>query len=166
MKKITENTKIKKSEKEILENEIEIFDSQIKALYSKRGEKIDQLNQILAEESSDEFRKFFENGAGKYIKVHYAVKDEYEDYEIDKYYVGLLGALTSSKTAPTFEKGSDELVAPIKDCVNVDARYGIIEKESYFEITEDIFENSDEYSFEFITKEEANQFILDNIPQF
>lgn len=154
-----------KEEIEELEKEMTEINSQINALYDKLREKGAQLNQLQAVQDTGEFREFFESEVGKYIKIHYVVKDEYDDYEIDKYYVGLLGELKLSPTSPFYEN-EKELVAPIEDCVSIDARYGMIEKEGYFEITEDIFENSDEYSFEFITKEEANQFILDNTPQF
>jgi len=155
-----------KEEIEELEKEVEEIHSQINALYDKLRGKEKQLNQLEAVQSSGEFQEFFKSEVGEYIKVHYVVKDyEYDDYEVNKYYVGLLGELTLSPTCP-FSGNEKELVAPIKDCVSIDARYGMIEKEGYFEITEDIFENSDEYSFEFITKEEANQFILDNTPQF
>lgn len=154
-----------KEEIEELEREMTKINSQINALYDKLREKSEQLNQLQAVQETGEFREFFESEVGKYIKVHYVVKDEYDDYEVEKYYVGLLGALKLSPTPPFYEN-EKELVAPIEDCVSIDARYGMIEKEGYFEITEDIFENSDEYSFEFITKEEANQFILDNTPQF
>lgn len=154
-----------KEEIEELEKQLTEINSQINALYDKLREKGEQLRQLEAVQSSSEFREFFESEVGKYIKVHYVVKDEYDDYEVNKYYVGLLGVLTLSPTVP-FSENEKELVAPIENCVSIDDRYGIIEKEGYFEITEEIFENSDEYSFDFITKEEANQFILDNTPQF
>lgn len=154
-----------KEEIEELEKEMTEINSQINALYNKLREKGEQLRQLEAVQSSSEFREFFKSEVGKYIKVHYVVKDEYDDYEVNKYYVGLLGVLTLSPTVP-FSENEKELVAPIENCVSIDDRYGIIEKEGYFEITEEIFENSDEYSFDFITKEEANQFILDNTPQF
>lgn len=153
-----------KEQIEELEKEMTEINSQINALYGKLREKGKQLRQLEAVQSSGEFREFFESEVGKYIKVHYVVEDEYDDYEVDKYYVGLLGALTLS---PTYSEDVKEaLVAPIENCISIDARYDMIEKEGYFEITEEMFENSDEYSFDFITKEEANQFILDNTPQF
>lgn len=150
-------------EKEIkeLENEMTEINSQINALYGKLREKGNRLSQLRAKQSSEEFRKFFENKIGKYIKVHhYVIEDdnEYKEFAIDKYYVGLVGTLTLDSENNTF-------VVPIKYCISFEARYDIIEKENYWEITEDIF-NSNEYSFEFITKEEANQFILDNTPGF
>lgn len=154
-----------KEEIEELEKEMTEINSQINALYDKLREKGAQLNQLQAVQDTGEFREFFESEVGKYIKIHYVVKDEYDDYEVDKYYVGLLGELKLSPISPFYEN-EKELVAPIEDCVGIDARYSIIEKEGYFEITEEMFGNSDEYSFDFITKEEANQFILDNTPQF
>ena len=152
-------------EKEIkeLENEMTEINSQINALYGKLREKGNQLSQLRAKQSSGEFQKFFENKTGKYIKVHhYVIEDDYEygDYAVDKYYVGLVGALTLDSNNNTF-------VVPIKYCISFDARYDIIEREEYWEITEDNFKNiSNEYSFEIITKEEANKFILDNTPGF
>ena len=148
-----EELEIKELEKEMTE-----INSQINALYKKLREKGNQLSRLRAKQSSEEFRKFFENKIGKYIKVHYIVKDEYDDYEVDKYYVGLVGTLTLDSENNTF-------VVPIKYCISFDARYDIIGKIDYWEITEDIF-NRDEYSFEVITKEEANKFILDNTPGF
>lgn len=150
-------------EKEIkeLENEMTEINSQINALYGKLREKGNRLSQLRAKQSSEEFRKFFENKVGKYIKVHHYIiedDDEYKEYEIDKYFVGLVGTLT-------LDSENNAFVVPIKYCISFDARYDIIEKENYWEITEDIF-NSNEFSIEFITKEEAKQFILDNTPGF
>lgn len=144
-----------------LENEMTEINSQINALYGKLREKGNRLSQLRAKQSSEEFRKFFENKVGKYIKVHHYIiedDDEYKEYGIDKYFVGLVGTLT-------LDSENNAFVVPIKYCISFDARYDIIEKEDYWEITEDNF-NSDEFSFEIITKEEANQFILDNTPGF
>lgn len=165
MEKI-DNAKIKE-----LEKETEEINSQIKALYNKLREKEEQLNQLQTAQSSSEFRKFFEEGAGKYIKVHHHVileDDDFKDLEFDEYYIGLLGALKLSPTSP-FNENEKELVVPIENYVFIDVsiRHSVEkEKNGYFEITEDIFENSNEYSFEFITKEEANRFILENVPKF
>lgn len=151
-------------EKEIkeLENDMTEINSQINALYGKLREKGTQLSQLRAKQSSDEFRKFFEDKIGKYIKVHHYVieenYDEYVEYEIDKYFVGLVGELI-------LDSENNDFVVPIRYCISFNARYDIIEREGYFEITEDIF-NNDEFSFEVITKEEANKFILDNTPGF
>ena len=150
-------------EKEIkeLENEMTEINSQINALYKKLREKGNRLSRLRAKQLSEEFRKFFEDKTGKYIKVHHYVieeDDEYKEYAIDKYFVGLVGALT-------LDSENNIFVVPVKYCISFDARYDIIEKRDYWEITEDIF-NSNEFSFEFITKEEANKFILDNTPGF
>jgi len=147
-------------EKEIkaLENEMTEINSQINSLYGKLREKGNQLSQLRAKQSSEEFRRFFEDKTGKYIKVHHYVIEDDKEYAVDKYFVGLVGALT-------LDSENNIFVVPIKYCISFDARYDIIEKEGYWEITEDIF-NSDEFSFEVITKEEANKFILDNTPGF
>lgn len=149
---------MKESEIKELENEMTEINSQINALYKKLREKGNRLSQLRAKQSSEEFRKFFENKTGKYIKVHHYVIENDDEYAIDKYYVGLVGTLT-------LDSENNAFVVPIKYCISFDARYDIIEKRNYWEITEDIF-NSDEFSFEIITKEEANKFILDNTPQF
>ena len=149
---------MKESEIKELENEMTEINSQISALYKKLREKGNRLSQLRAKQSSEEFRKFFENKTGKYIKVHHYVIENDDEYAIDKYYVGLVGTLT-------LDSENNAFVVPIKYCISFDARYDIIEKRNYWEITEDIF-NSDEFSFEIITKEEANKFILDNTPQF
>lgn len=105
-----------------------------------------------------------ESNAGKYVKVHYLVKADSNDEDcaqgIEIYWVGLLGKLKHN--------AAKKLVAPIDNCISI-SKDIITHKTSVFnigseEITPDMID-SPSFSFEFITKEEANEFILSYTPK-
>lgn len=105
-----------------------------------------------------------ESNAGMYVKVHYIVKEDSEDEDclrgVEVYLVGRLGKLDTK-----------ELVAPIENCISIGKNiisHTVIfnANDSYnTKITTNMIDNP-LVNIEFITKEEADKFILDNMPGF
>ena len=101
-----------------------------------------------------------ESKAGMYVKVHVVKSDpvaEYwgEDEETEFYWVGLLGKLRYNAIK--------KLVAPIENCISVSLSNSVF-KVRDAEFTTEMIDNP-LISFEFITKEEADEFILSNMPK-
>ena len=88
---------------------------------------------------------------------------EYEECAMgaEVYWIGLLGKLKHN--------ASNKLVAPIENCISI-SKDIITHSTSVFTIGSEYITaemiDSPSVSFEFITKEEANEFILSNTPRF
>lgn len=127
-------------------------------LSNKKKELEEKENELRICQSSA--LRDLESKAGMYVKIHVVKSDpvaEYwgEDEETEFYWVGLLGKLEYNAVK--------ELVAPIENCISISLSNSVF-KVRGAEFTTEMIDNP-LISFEFISKEEADKFILDNMPK-
>lgn len=134
--------------------------------------KIEETNSC---KNLEDFTKFFEDSGGKIVKVHrhtlYAAGDEYNTYYIGTVLSEEEKEKIKQKELEEFE-GIEEMLdllptrIPIKNTICV--QEGSVMSIGDWEIGYDmLYTNSahETYQVEFITKEEADEFILNNTPK-
>lgn len=131
--------------------------------------KIEETNSC---KNLEDFTKFFEDSGGKIVKVHrhtlYAAGGEYNTYYIGTVLSEEEKEEIKRKELEEFEEMIEFLPTriPIKNTICV--QEGSVMDIGDWEISYDmLYDNSghETYQVEFITKEEANEFILNNTPK-